>query len=227
MLSLPSPDSCPDTCQAAAQTSFEDASAFPEITHRYPADTWPSPVNPLAEYLTAIALGDANALAKFYRATIFLVLARARARVAKEDAEEIANDVYLYVWRHPLDYDFTRGSVQAWLCIMTRNRAIDCLRRRRRFVGSLDDDHESSQVTILVNPTIAADTLLEQYEWEGAAGRVSSTLNPLRRKLLDLSFFQELSHQAIARTVGLPLGTIKSHLRRALHSLRENSLAYA
>lgn len=165
-------------------------------------------------------------MGKFYRATISLVLARARALVAKEDAEEIANDVYLYVWRHSLDHDSTRGSVPAWLSIMTRNRAIDRL-RQRRYMLSLDDYQESPPVTILVNPTVAADIRLEQYEWEGAAGRALLTLNPLRRQLLNLSFFQGLSHQEIARAVGLPLGTIKSHLRRALCSLRESSLAYA
>ena len=163
-------------------------------------------------------------MANFYRATISLVLARAHARVAKEDAEEIANDVYFYVWRHPRDYDRTRGSVQAWLSIMTRNRTIDCLRRRR---SMLSLDEEGPSVKTLVDQTVPADILLEQNEWKGAVGRALLTLNPLRRHLLDLSFFHELSHQEIACKVGLPLGTIKSHLRRTIRSLRENSLAYA
>lgn len=183
------------------------------------------PRDPLTKYLATIALGDVNAMGEFYRATISLVLARARALVAKEDAEEIANDVYLKVWCHPLGYDLTRGSVVAWLSIMTRNRAIDCL-RRRRFMASLDDDQEIPSVDTIVNPAVPTDILLEQYESASAARRALSTLNPLRRELMDLSFFQELSHQEIASKVGLPLGTIKSHLRRALYSLRESSPAY-
>lgn len=194
--------------------------------HDSRSDEYSAPLDPLAKYLATIALGDVNAMGKFYRATISLVFARARAIVAKEDAEEIANDVYLKVWCHPLHYDLTRGSVEAWLSILTRNRAIDCL-RRRRFMVSLHDDQEVPSEEALVNPTISTDILLERYEAANAAGMALSMLNPLRRQLLDLSFFQELSHQEIARKVGLPLGTIKSHLRRALHSLRENSPAYA
>ena len=216
-------DNCSGTC--TGYVSFGNAEECP-TAERYPAETCPLPVDALAKCLATIALGDVNAMQQFYRATISLVLARARAIVAREDAEEIANDVYVYVWRHSLEYDFTRGSVQAWLSIMTRNRAIDRL-RQRRFMVSLDDDQESSPLTILVNPEDAADVLLEQHEWARAAGIALSTLHPLRRQLLDLSFFQELSHKEIARTIGLPLGTVKSHLRRALHSLRQDSLPYA
>ena len=220
-MALLSHDSCSGTCTAYA---FGNAEECPR-PERYPAETFPLPVDALAKCLASIALGDVKVMQRFYRATISLVLKRARALVAKEDAEEIANDVYVYIWRHSLEYDFTRGSVQAWLTIMTRNRAIDCLRQRRCMV-SLDDE-ESSPLTILVNPEDASDVLLEQHEWARAAGIALSTLHPLRRQLLDLSFFQELSHKEIARTIGLPLGTVKSHLRRALHSLRQNSLPYA
>ncbi len=220
--------SSPDGCLPAAQSSFDVAEESPEFTRRSPAETGPAGplVDPLSKYLATIALGDAQAMAKFYRTTISLVLARARTLVAKEDAEEISNDVYVYVWRHALDYDPHRGTVLAWLSIMTRNRAIDCLRRRRRFMVSLDDDQAGTPARALISPMPAAEVLLEQYEWKGAAGRALSRLNPLRRQLLDLSFFQELSHPEIARQVGLPLGTIKSHLRRTLNSMRKNSLAY-
>lgn len=226
MLSVSSLDGYAQTCFADTTSSFGEGKHCLANTRQYLGETRPVPVDSLTKYLATIALGDVNAMGRFYRATISLVLARGRALVAKEDAEEIANDVYLNVWCHPLGYDLTRGSVQAWLSIMTRNRAIDCL-RRRRFMVSLDDEQEVPSVETLLNPTIPTDILLEQHESVSVARRALSTLNPLQRQLLDLSFFQELSHQEIARKVGLPLGTIKSHLRRALHRLREKSPAYA
>ena len=223
LLSFSISDRCSSTCLTAPQSSWdeemEECSQIPPRSLAEAGTPGAPPIDPLREQLIAISGGNPKAMTKFYCATIALVMKKAGTLLrAREDAEEIANDVYLYVWRYPLNYNLTRGSVQAWLSIMTRNRAIDRL-RRRRFMVSLNDDQEGSLAVTLVNPAVPADTLLEQYEWEGAVDKALSTLNPLRRQLLDLSFFQELTHPEIARTVGLPLGTIKSHLRRVLRSL--------
>jgi RNA polymerase sigma factor (sigma-70 family) len=177
--------------------------------------------------LRAMAMGDHGAMVLFYRDTLPWVVAAARAILrTKEDAEEIVCDVYVRIWRNPSTYDAARGTVRAWLSIMTRNRALDRLRQRRND-SSLDDDEQSAFSASANGLNLGAYDAVAQAQSADALYCALKCLSPLRRRLLDLSFFQDLTHQEIADSVGLPLGTVKSHLRRSLRSLREVSLAHA
>jgi hypothetical protein len=98
----------------------------------------------LEAVLRAMARGNQGALSQLYEQTVSQVHAIAmRLLRCKEDAEEVVCDVYAHAWQNARIYDPQRGTVMAWLAVMTRNRAVDRLRQRRDAL-SLDDGRQGS-----------------------------------------------------------------------------------
>ncbi len=179
-----------------------------------------SPNPGLEELVAAMAAGDQAALSRIYRETAAQVFAIARGMLrSKEDAEEVVCDVYTQAWQHAASFDASRGNVMAWLAVMARNRAVDRLRQRRELL-SLDDERNDGIAQSAVSDALGPEQMLVQFQSGSAAHRALEFLTPQRRQLLGLAFFDGLSHQEIADVVGLPLGTVKSHVRRALAHLR-------
>ncbi len=173
----------------------------------------------LEPLVCAIAAGEKAALHSLYERTVAQVFAIATSMLrSKEDAEEIVCDVYTHAWQRAGTYDAARGSVIAWLGIMARNRAIDRLRQRRDAV-SLDDERYQGLADSLCTDH-GPEQVLARFQSGSAVHRALEALTPQRRHLVSLAFFQGLSHQEIADSVGMPLGTVKSHVRRALCELQ-------
>ena len=126
-------------------------------------------------------------------------------------------EIYAYAWANAARYDPERGGVLGWLIMLCRSRSLDRLRRRRAAAGidaaRLEDVHGVSDAQ--------PDQLLSMMQQHSTVHAALSKLTPEKRRLVSLAFLHDLSHQQIARMTGLPLGTIKSHLRRALAQLRE------
>jgi len=175
----------------------------------------------LESLVRAMAAGDPNALSSIYEQTVAQVFAIARAILrSKEDAEEIVCDVYTNAWAAAAKYDASRGSVMAWLAVMARNRAIDRLRQRRDHL-SLDDSQHEALAGSIQGDAMGPDEVLARFQSGSAVRAALEKLTPQRRLLLGLAFFQDMSHQEIADSLGMPLGTVKSHVRRALGVLHE------
>ena len=175
---------------------------------------------PLEDLVRAMAHGDRAALSRIYEQTVAQVFAISRGLLrCKEDAEEVVCDVYTNAWQRAGTYDSNRGTVMAWLAVMARNRAIDRLRQRRAAL-SLDDDKHAAVAASLVGESLSPERVLEQFQSGSAVHRALRSLSPERRYLLGLAFFQGLSHREIADATRIPLGTVKSHLRRALAALQ-------
>jgi RNA polymerase sigma factor (sigma-70 family) len=167
-----------------------------------------------------MAGGDSAALSRVYEQTVAQIFAIARGMLrCKEDAEEVVCDVYTHAWQRASTYDSSRGTVMAWLAVMTRNRAVDRLRQRRDAL-SLDDDRHSALAASLAGEALGPEQVLAQFQSGSAVHRALQSLSAQRRVLLGLAFFRGLSHQEIAHATGMPLGTVKSHLRRALAALQ-------
>lgn len=174
----------------------------------------------LESLVTAMAAGNQSALSGLYEQTVSQIFGIARCMLrSREDAEEIVCDVYANAWANAKNYDPRRGSVMAWLGIMARNRSVDRLRQRRELL-SLDDSDNEGLAGRLVSGTSGPDEILASFQSGSAVHAALASLSPLRRRLLGLAFFQDLSHQEIAAAEGIPLGTVKSHVRRALAVLQ-------
>ena len=174
------------------------------------------------ELLKEIAGGSEAALARLYdrysRLLFSLILAIVKD---SRDAEEVLQEVFLQVWRRAGGYDPGRGGVYKWLITLARTRSIDRTRSknfaRHREAGSGDDTaleraRDPKQATQL-----DAVLILERAEVvRGVLARIS----PDQRRVLQLGYFLGYSQSEIARTLDLPLGTVKSRMRLGLIALR-------
>ena len=169
----------------------------------------------------AVAGGDAAALAALYDATAGKIVAITRAILRNvEDAEEVTGDVYTQAWQSAQRFDRSRGTALAWLQTIARSRSIDLLRQRRnqqRLFGPADAADEQAEERVEGNP----ETGLALFQNGTAVHGALARLSPLRRELLGLAFFRGMSHAEIAKTVSMPIGTVKTHVRQALRTLRE------
>lgn len=173
----------------------------------------------LRSWLSAVADHDERALAALYDATLprvyGLVLRLVRQAAL---AEEVTEDTFFQVWRQAARFDPARGQALAWLLGMARSRAIDALRREARFRHDpLDEDDNGRQ---LPTDTVGGDELLAATRSHAALHQALLRLPPQPRQLVALSFFRGLSHEEIAQQTQLPMGTVKSQIRRALLTLR-------
>jgi len=172
----------------------------------------------LCELVARIVDADQKALAALYDATVSQVFRLARSITRNiQCAEDVTEEVYWQVWRQAPRFDRRRGPVIAWLLTLSRSRALDHLRRRDEAVPHpepqmLADDTADSQN----NPAAR----LSASESERSLNAALERLDPLPRQLLALAFYRGLSHDEIAQQTRLPLGSVKSHIRRALIALR-------
>jgi RNA polymerase sigma-70 factor (ECF subfamily) len=161
----------------------------------------------------AIRSGDQNAMATLYDRYSSIVYSVA-LRVLGDTgaAEDILQDVFMQLWRKPAAFDASRGNLGAWLAVITRNRSIDALRKRRP-----ESDFEN--VVLSVEPDLATEA-----DRARAAGKVRAALAAMpdnQRKALELAYFEGLTHTEIAAKTGEPLGTIKTRIRAGLLALRK------
>ncbi|MFC4725825.1 sigma-70 family RNA polymerase sigma factor [Glycocaulis abyssi] len=131
-------------------------------------------------------------------------------------AEEIAQEVMLTVWRKAQQFDRTQASASTWIFRIARNRRIDVARRASK--PALDPDEPS----LLPAPEIAPDDAAHASARDLRVQAALKGLPPEQLSLLQLAFFDGLSHSEIADRLALPLGTVKSRLRLAFDKLRKH-----
>jgi RNA polymerase sigma-70 factor (ECF subfamily) len=162
--------------------------------------------------------GDAQALETLYEATVGKLYALASAIVRHaEDAEEVVCETYAQAWETAERFDPARASVTGWLLMICRSRALDLLRKRR----ARGENHDLAGFERVDDELHRPDELLSLMQRNSRVHAALSALAPERRQLVSLAFLRDLTHQEIAEATGMPLGTVKSHLRRALGQLRE------
>jgi RNA polymerase sigma-70 factor (ECF subfamily) len=172
----------------------------------------------LAALLGRIAAGEECALALLYELTVARLFSLARLIVRDtRDAEEVVCDTFIQVWRNARQYDPQRGSVLAWLLTICRSRAVDRVRRNRTALGGNSD---LAPGTATDRYELGPEGVLQLFKQDSAVFRTLAKLSPLRRRLIALAFFRGLTHEEIAKETELPVGTVKSHIRRALAAMR-------
>jgi len=179
----------------------------------------------LAHWIERIARQEERALRSLYDATsarVHGVVLRLTQRAAL--AEEVLEDTYWQVWRQAPRFDAARGRPITWLLAMARSRAIDALRREQRFQHEeLPDDDLAEAGTAAGDSTTAGappPDLLEATRGHAQVHAALASLEPRSRQLVALAFFRGLTHEEIAAQQDMPLGTVKSLIRRALQQLR-------
>jgi len=138
-----------------------------------------------------------------------------RSGASDASAEELAQETLLTVWRKAEQFDPASGGAAAWIFTIARNLRIDALRRERP-TETLDEAMAESLAADEPGP----DAVLATREAERALRAALAGLSEDQAALLRLSFFEDKSHGAISVELGLPLGTVKSRIRKAMIKLR-------
>jgi RNA polymerase sigma factor (sigma-70 family) len=135
---------------------------------------------------------------------------------SNDDAEEIAQETLLAVWRKAALFDpFTTGAA-AWIYTIARNLRIDAVRRAAR-TGTVDNEAE---LDYLVDPSESADDVMARDDEAVRIAKALSSLSEEQSMAIRLSFIEGRPHPEIATTLGIPLGTVKSRIRLAMNRLR-------
>ena len=173
-----------------------------------------APKNPDESALIArIRAGDESAMADLYDRYSGIVYGVAlRVLGNTTAAEDVLQEVFLQLWRNPQAFDAERGRLPAWLAVIARNRAIDHLRKRPP-----EDDIEDLAISTGVNLENAAAQKQAVDKVRGALAQLPAG----QRRLLELAFFEGMTHSEIAEKTGEPLGTIKTRIRSGLLVLRK------
>ena len=135
-----------------------------------------------------------------------------RSGMAEELAEEVAQDVFLTVWRKAHLFDPHRAPVSAWIFQIARNRRIDVIRKENRPMPqeelvSADTEEDASQITALEQEC-------------GLLRSALAALKPDQREMIERAYLGDLTHKEISDQTGLALGTVKSRIRLGLERLR-------
>jgi RNA polymerase sigma factor (sigma-70 family) len=170
-------------------------------------------------WIAGIVEHDERALLALYEATLSRVYGLVLRLVRRNQlAEEVAEEVYYQVWRQAPRFDPERGRPLTWLLGMARSRAIDAIRREARFQHEALDEEAAP---LSAPAAQSGDELLAVAQGHAELHRALLLLKPQPRQLVALAFFNGLSHEEIASQTSLPLGTVKSQIRRALITLRD------
>jgi RNA polymerase sigma-70 factor (ECF subfamily) len=163
--------------------------------------------------LALVQRGDEPAMAALFDRYSKIVYSVA-LRVLRDPglAEDVLQEVFMQIWRNPDGFTAARGSLGGWLAVVSRNRSIDVLRRKRP-TDSVDE-------IALASPYNLADESERNIMMDRA--RSAIVLLPTeQRKTLEMAFFDGLTHSEIAEMTGDPLGTVKTRIRSALLSVRK------
>jgi RNA polymerase sigma factor (sigma-70 family) len=160
--------------------------------------------------------GDESALSEMYVRWSPLVYSLAlRSLRDVSDAEDATQRVFVSAWHGRLRYDAQRANLSAWLVGITRNVIADAHEKRSR------ERATAEQLSALTVSTEAEASDAQLVDRLTIADEIAK-LPPVPQQVVRLAFFDDLTHIQIAERLGLPIGTVKSHIRRSLVRLRES-----
>lgn len=171
----------------------------------------------LREAIQRLADGDRSALAWIYQATsakLFGICLRILG--GRSEAEDALQEVYVSLWQRAKTYDPERASPISWLSVVARNRAIDRLRKGKVRGGAVPVDEASD----LPDKEPLADAILEGEERSARIHHCLGTLEERQQDAIRTAFFEGTTYAELARQRDVPLGTMKSWVRRGLARLK-------
>ena len=171
----------------------------------------------LAALLSKAADGDEGAFRIFYDRTsakLFGIILR--ILIERGEAEDILQEVYVTVWRKAAEFDASRASPVTWVATIARNRAIDRLRARgSRPSAPLDEAMD------VRDDRPGADALIDTANDAARVQSALAQLEPRHAAAIRSCYFEGVTYEALAAREGIPIGTLKSWVRRGMMRMRE------
>lgn len=169
--------------------------------------------------LTQIAQRQQSALSQLYDRYARIIYAIAyRSLGSVEESEEVVLDVFAQVWRSADRYDARKGKADTWLFMMARSRILDRLRSRQRSTKIEDASIQAEIQTTKVSVDPVEEVFISQRRTQVVAAL--KQLPDEQRQVIELAYYQGLSHREIAEQTGLSLGTVKTRIRLGLNKLQ-------
>jgi RNA polymerase sigma-70 factor (ECF subfamily) len=137
----------------------------------------------------------------------------------EKDAEDVLQESFVYVWQHAAQYDRTKSKAFTWAVMIFRHKAIDRLRalgRRERL-----NETAATEIPLLSNSSPGADEEAHANDRSRMVREALLALPEEQRKLIEFAYLKGLTHHSIAESLGIPLGTVKTSIRRGLLKLRD------
>jgi RNA polymerase sigma-70 factor (ECF subfamily) len=162
----------------------------------------------LVQCLSRIAAGDRRAFERLYRLTSPRLFAVIRRMIwQRQPAEDVLQEAFLTIWRKAAQFDPTTGNAMAWMTTIARHRAIDWLRRAGGEAQGPAPEIEAGAGTTAEQSVLISECL--------------DTLPPPQRQAILLAYYHGMSHAEISRSLGVPIGTVKSRVRRGLAAIKD------
>ncbi len=175
----------------------------------------------LMALIDRVAQRDETALKALYDLTSSKLYGLSMRVVGKSEwAEDALQETFLQVWRSAGDYRAALSPPMAWLGLIVRSRSLDCLRRRNAERAHLTDEIDDAMADTVEgdSPNPMDTTLASQQAW--ALHQCLAKLENRQREVVSLAYLRDLSHSELAEQLSLPLGTVKTWIRRGLDQLR-------
>ncbi|MBC3243604.1 sigma-70 family RNA polymerase sigma factor [Pseudomonas lurida] len=189
-------------------------------SHRPVSRAWRSPIStsdadPLQPLLSQCALGNRQAFETLYRSVSPRLHGVALRFMGRQDlAEEVLQEAFVRIWYNASRYQAHLSAPMTWMVNITRNLAIDQLRKHR------EQPLADGQQDTLVDDTPSAHDQLDNEREARALNRCLDTLEGMQRQSITVAYFQGLSCAELAQQLAAPLGSVKSWIRRGMERLR-------
>lgn len=175
----------------------------------------------LKTWLAATARKDGDAFRQLYDATSAKLFGFAlRILIKRELAEEVIQESFVSIWNNAASYQAGLAAPMTWMTTIVRNKAFDTLRRLDGAV-EIDADHFGKEVMdALESADPTPIEALQISDESRALARCFAKLESMHRQAIALAFYHDLSHSEVAQQLALPIGTVKTWVRRGLERLR-------
>lgn len=172
--------------------------------------------------LSRVGRGEPSALAELYELLAAPLGALAYRILGNPDeVEEVLQDVFVAIWNHAAHYDPMLSRPFSWMIVITRRLCWNRLRARGRHERKLKALEESGRGPVIPLQERAPSEQVEGLEWVELAKDRMHQLPERQERVLQMSLFDGLTHEEIASALDLPLGTVKTWIRRGLIKMKE------
>lgn len=175
----------------------------------------------LIDLLDRVARHDHAALKLLYDRCSAKLYGLALRVVRQQDfAEDVLQEAFLTIWRSGDDYRASLSPPMAWMCLIVRSRGLDLLRRRTADRSRVTQELDEAMTDTLAGDSPNPQDTVQASQQALALHQCLGLLEHRQREVVSLAYVRDLSHSELAEQLALPLGTVKTWIRRGLEQLR-------